>query len=348
MFACRYSLLLRLSVRWGTFMFVIEDLCFCAASERAQLETRTTQKYSRSIFAVTILLACNPFAVRAQTNDTAPGRNISAHAIAQQFAQPAAAAPSLETAPGNGAAGNGVPVVRYQANDVGNNGAGESTSGAAEARLSFVPREDFLWTTAATPPVAMPPVPPPDVSAVPPVTADIATPPPEIEREHVAAVEPEPAAAVKPAVVNVKPVEADDGAAATPVVKRKVKPAAAANAEDDAEPEPVKPKRLRVHKRKIVKAPVVEEKVVAKPRQPQPQLQGQRKAVQPPDDDEQEQAEVKNRAPVRRQVQTLAPASNGDQPSALSNLGTKILSTLGLIPSEPGVPAQLDWDKRQQ
>ena len=339
-------------------MVVIEDLCFCAASERAQLETRTQQKYSRLIFAVTILLALSvspkPPAARADTPDTAPGRNISADAIAQQFAQPATVAPSPETALGHGAAGNGVPVVRYQANDAGGNGAGESTSGAAEARLSFVPREDFLWTTAATPPVATPPVPPPTVSnAAPPLAAPMAALPATNEPEHVAAVEPKPAPAVEPPVVDAKPVEADDGAAAAPVVRRKVKPAVEANAEDEADPAPAKPKRVRVHKRKIVKAPfvkapVVEEKVVARPRQPQPQLQGPRKAVQPLDDNEEEQAEVRNRAPVRRQVQTLAPASNADSPSTLSNLGTKILSTLGLIPSEPGVPAQLDWDKRQQ
>ena len=303
------------------------------------MATRTKQTYSTASFAVMILLGLsagsNPQVARAQTPDPASGRDSPAHAIAQQFAEPAAAAPSQPDVP----SGN-VPVVRYQSN-----GAGESpTEVETQARLSFVPREDFLRATAASPPaVEMP------LAVATPVAVETAPPPqaakPEqVEPEHVAAVEREPTLAEPSA--DARPAEAEGAA---PVVKRKVKPASASTA-DEAEPEPAKPKRVRVHKRKVVKAPAIEEKVVVRPRQPQLQNQQppQRKAVQPPDDDEQQQAEAKNRAPVRRQVQTLAPASNADQPSALSNLGTKILSTLGLIQSEPGVPAQLDWDKRQQ
>ncbi len=335
------------SVRWGTFMFAFEDCNSCAAYERVQMATRTKQTCSTASFAVMILLALgagsNPQVARAQTPDPASGRDSPAHAIAQQFAEPAAAAPSQPDVP----SGN-VPVVRYQSN-----GAGESpTEVETQARLSFVPREDFLRATAASPPAttaASPPAVEMPVAVATPVAVETAPPPqaakPEqVEPEHVAAVEREPTLAEPSA--DARPAEAEGAA---PVVKRKVKPASASTA-DEAEPEPAKPKRVRVHKRKVVKAPAIEEKVVVRPRQPQLQNQQppQRKAVQPPDDDEQQQAEAKNRAPVRRQVQTLAPASNADQPSALSNLGTKILSTLGLIQSEPGVPAQLDWDKRQQ
>ena len=175
MFASRLFLFLRLSVRWGTFMFVVEDLNFCAGSERVQMAIRTKQTYSTASFAVMILLGLsagsNPQVARAQTPDPASGRDSPAHAIAQQFAEPAAAAPSQPDVP----SGN-VPVVRYQSH-----GAGESpTEVETQARLSFVPREDFLRATAASPPAttaASPPAVEMPVAVATPVAVETAPPP---------------------------------------------------------------------------------------------------------------------------------------------------------------------------
>ena len=324
-------------------MFVTKEFCASAASKRDLQEVSALSKCSRSVVTVSVLLALSlSLHASAASADTpaAPARNLSADAIAQQFSQPPAAAAPQPAAPGDRVPSSNVPVVRYEPG-----GAGDGTSaGVPEARLTFVPREALLGTIVPAAPVSAPAEAfDKSNAAAAPVAADAVTPsatPSAAAAASVAAVEPESPQSESSATLN---SDAEPEPAA-PVVKRTAKPRA--QPDQVAEPEEAKPKRVRVHKHKVVKPPVVvqkpepEEKGVAR-RQPP------RKAVPPPEDDEPEQAEVKNKAPVRKPVQTLAPASNAEQPSALSNLGTKILSTLGLIPSEPGVPLQQDWQQRQ-